>query len=149
MQTKKCMTLSNDDFRPWPHVYKPGLQSKRFYKRIDANLTADLAKLRNYEAREDSERYGTILREVFRLFGEGIIASLEYTMGDYLSQTNGPLCNRNKEEWELDAAKGMLAHNNAAERPFATGPLAARTGNRAVDYGNVMKKCTYTSFSNL
>ena len=113
------MTVFDDNFRPWPHVYKPGLQSKRFYKNIDANLREDLAKLRNYDAREDSERYGTMLREVLRLFGEGIIASLEYTMGDYLHQTNGVLCNRNKEEWELDAAKGMLAHNNAAERPFA------------------------------
>ena len=47
-----------------------------------------------------------MLREVLRLFGEGIIASLEYTMGDYLHQTNGLPCNRNKEEWELDAAKG-------------------------------------------
>jgi hypothetical protein len=113
------MTLFKDEFRPWPHVYKPRLKSKLFYERIDAHLREDLARLRTYEQREDSEQYVKILREVFRLFGEGIIASLEYTMHDYLSQTNGKLSNMNKEQWELEAAKGMLSHNNYAERPFA------------------------------
>jgi hypothetical protein len=117
------MTLFKDEFRPWPHVYKPGLKSKLFYERIDAHLREDSARLRTYEQREDSEQYVKILRVVFRLFGEGIIASLNirlgYTMHDYLSQTNGKLSNMNKEEWELEAAKGMLSHNNYAERPFA------------------------------
>jgi hypothetical protein len=40
-------------------------------------------------------------------------------MGDYLPQTNGKLSNKNKEAWELEAATGMLSHNNHAERPFA------------------------------
>jgi hypothetical protein len=113
------MTLFKDGFRPWPHVYKPGQKSKIFYERVDANLIEDLASLRTYDEREDSERYIDILREVFRLFGEGIVASLEYTMSDYLAQTNGALSNKEKEEWELEAAKGMLCHNNHAERPFA------------------------------
>ena len=121
------MSLFEVGFRPWPHVYKPGLRSKYFYERIDAHLTDDLATLRIYDQRDDSERYVGILREVFRLFGEGIIASLEYTMGDYLTQTNGTLRNSNKEAWELDAAKGMLSHNNHAERPFAVLRAFAKT----------------------
>ena len=48
-------------------------------------IKEDLASLRTYEEREDSERYIDILREVFRIFGEGIITSLEYTMSDYLA----------------------------------------------------------------
>jgi hypothetical protein len=119
LQTDTCMSVFDDGFRPWPHVYKNGLRSKHFYDRVDANLTGDLAKLRTYELREDSERYKAILREVLRLFGEGIIASLQYTMGNYLSQTNGNLSNDKKEAWEMEAAKGMLSHNNNAERPFA------------------------------
>jgi hypothetical protein len=119
LQTTACMTLFEDGFRPWPHVYEPGHKSKFFYEGIDANLMENLTSLRTYTEREDSERYIDILREVFRLFGEGIIASLEYTMHDYLAQTNGALSNKEKDEWELEAVKGMLSHNNHAERPFA------------------------------
>jgi hypothetical protein len=56
---------------------------------------------------------------VLALFGKGIIESLEFTMGDYLKQTNGKLCNDKRETWELEAVKGMVSHNNHAERPFA------------------------------
>ena len=40
-------------------------------------------------------------------------------MTDYLKQTDGKLSNGKREQWELDAVKGMLSHNNHAERPFA------------------------------
>ncbi len=53
------------------------------------------------------------------LFGKGIIASFEFTMGDYLTQTNGKLSNGNREMWKLEATKKMLCHNNHAEQPFA------------------------------
>ena len=94
-------------------------QSAKFYTRVDANLTEDLGRLRTYNARDDSEAYCTILHEVFRLFGEGVIASLEHTMGKYLSQTDGQLSNDKREDWEIEAVKGMMSHNNFAERPFA------------------------------
>jgi hypothetical protein len=61
------MTVFNDGYRPWPHVYKPGLQSKTFYNRMEANLQEDLVRLRTYETRVDSEIYGSILKEVFGL----------------------------------------------------------------------------------
>jgi hypothetical protein len=54
-----------------------------------------------------------MLLVVFKLFGKGIVESLEYTMKAYLKQTNGG------PTWELVAASKMLCHNNAAERPFA------------------------------
>jgi hypothetical protein len=44
---------------------------------------------------------------------------LEFTIKDYLRQTDGVLSNGKRETWELEAVKGMLSHNNHAERPFA------------------------------
>jgi hypothetical protein len=105
LQTTNSMRVFDDEFRPWPHVYKCGLRSKKFYDRIDANLSEDLARLRTYANREDSQDYCTILKEVLTLFGQGIIASLEFTMGDYLKQTNGKLSNEKREAWELEAVK--------------------------------------------
>ena len=40
MQTTDSMKLFDNGFRPWPHVYKAGRRSQRFYSRIDANLGA-------------------------------------------------------------------------------------------------------------
>ncbi len=119
LQEGDCMNVFKDGFRPWPHVYKPSLKSKKFYSRIDADLSQDLARLRPDLLREDFEKYSCILKEVLCLFGQGIIASLQYTMGNYLKQTDGELRNDKMEPWELEATKGMLAHNNHAERPFA------------------------------
>ena len=78
-----------------------------------------MAQLRNFETRDDKQKYVAILQEVLMLFGKGIIASLEFTMGDYLKQTDGKLSNGKRDSWELEATKRMLCHNNHAERPFA------------------------------
>jgi hypothetical protein len=95
-------------------------RSEKCYEGLDAGLLYDdLARLKSYETRVDSTTYRTILLTVFRLFGEGIVASLKYTMGKYLSQTNGALCNANREDWEIEAVQGMMSHNNFAKRPFA------------------------------
>ena len=126
LQTPECMTVFDDGYRPWPRVYKED-KSEKFYAVVDANIAADLARLRTYNQRTDSETYCTILTEVLRLFGEGIIASLEYTMGMYLSQTDGRLSNDKREDWELEAVKGMMSHNNFAERPFAVLKAFAKT----------------------
>ena len=126
LQQPECMSVFDDGFRPWPRIIKEG-QSLQFYSRVDANLDADLGTLRTYNARADSENYCTILRQVFRLFGEGIIASLEHTMGKYLKQTDGPLSNDKREDWEIKAVEGMMSHNNFAERPFAVLKAFAKT----------------------
>ena len=63
--------------------------------------------------------FGRKLPEVGRYLGKGIVESLEYTMKDYLKQTNGTLRTGAREEWELAKCKDMLCHNNGAERPFA------------------------------
>ncbi len=60
-----------------------------------------------------------MLKTVLHLFGEGIIASLEFTMKDYLKQTRGRLRTEVREEWELKMCRAMLCQNNTAERPFA------------------------------
>jgi hypothetical protein len=119
LQTPECMTVFNETFRPWPHIYKPGLRSKDFYEKLDRNLAEDLDRLRTYETRVDCEVYGEILMQVFGIFGKGIIASLEFTMKNYLRQTDGKWSNEKRESWELQTVKGMLSHNNHAERPFA------------------------------
>jgi hypothetical protein len=100
-------------------VYKGGGRSKLFYSRVDDNLVDDLARICNYNTREDKDTYVGILREVLNCFGCGIIDSLEYTMKHYIKQTNGELCNDKREDWEKEAVKQMVSHNNYAERPFA------------------------------
>jgi hypothetical protein len=81
---------------------------------------ADLQKLRDYERRQDVERYKDILKKVLSLFGEGMYESLTRTMGAYLEATAGRLSNANKTDWEKDIASRMIGTNNPAESPFAT-----------------------------
>ena len=119
LQSESCFQVFADEFRPWPHVYKNKGRSKKFYGGVDANLKRDLERLRINQEREDANQYKSILREVFGCFGYGIIDSLEYTMKDYLHQTDGPLRNDLREPWENKAVQQMVSHNNHAERPFA------------------------------
>jgi hypothetical protein len=93
LQTEQRLGVFEDGFRPWPHVYKSGGRSKKFYSRVDADLRDDLLRLRNYALWEDSETYLGILRDVLRCFGEGIIDSLSFTMKHYIKQTDGILSN--------------------------------------------------------
>ncbi len=60
-----------------------------------------------------------MLLVVLGLFGKGIVVSLEFTMKDYLKQTNGKLRTDLRDDWEVKFCKVMLCHNNHAERPFA------------------------------
>ena len=113
-------------FRPWPHVYKDKGRSQAFYKTVDANLESDLQRLRLDQNREDIVKYRGIVQNVLRCFGIGIIDSLEFTMKDYLHQTEGPLRNETREPWEQKAVEKMLSHNNHAERPFAVLKAFAR-----------------------
>jgi hypothetical protein len=76
--------------------------------------------------REDYDKYETIMRAVFKCFGLGIIDSLEFTMKDYLKQTDGDKQNANREDWEIKAVEKMVCHNNFAERPFAVLKAFAR-----------------------
>jgi hypothetical protein len=82
-------------------------------------LDQDLAKLRTFASREDSEKYTTLLRTVLHLFGLGITDSLEHTMKKYLRQTDGENANERRNEADLERCNEMLCHNNNAERPFA------------------------------
>jgi hypothetical protein len=126
LQTEGSLDVFKAGFRPWPHVFKGGGRSKKFYSRVDANLDEDLARIGINSHRADKDSYTAILREVLNCFGIGIIDSLEYTMKNYIKQTGGELCNDNREEWENKAIAHMVSHNNYAERPFAVVKAFAR-----------------------
>jgi hypothetical protein len=119
LQGDTYLRIFEDGFRPWPHVFKDKGRSKNIYAAVDRNLTVDLQALRLDETREDARTYKTIMRAALRCFGMGIIESLEFTMIDYLRQTNGPMRNELREAWEQTAVEKMMCHNNFAERPFA------------------------------
>jgi hypothetical protein len=119
LQTDQALTIIEPMFRPWPHIYQNRERSKKFYTRLERDLEADMTRLRAYKDRVDLEKYEAMLKKVLQLFGEGIIASLEFTMKEYLRQTKGSLRTEVRQEWELKMCRAMLCHNNAAERPFA------------------------------
>lgn len=119
MQTDEALCLFEPHFRPWPHLYQNNKRSRKFYTDLERNLEADMNSLRAFTARMDARKYEEMLRTVIGLFGKGIIASLEYTMKDYLRQTNGLLRTNLRPAAEVTACKAMLCHNNHAERPFA------------------------------
>jgi hypothetical protein len=100
-------------------VYQNKKRSAKFYQDLEHSLEADMATLRAYSGRADVKKYENMLLTVLGLFGKGIIASLEFTMKDYLKQTNGRLRTNVRLEAEVKACKAMLCHNNHAERPFA------------------------------
>jgi hypothetical protein len=58
-----------------------------------------MSRLRAYRQRADLDKYEKMLKAVLKLFGEGIIASLELTMKDYLKQIKGKLRTDAREEW--------------------------------------------------
>ena len=92
--------------------------SVKFYRVLERNREQDLAELRQFETREDLTTYEPVLREILALFGQAIHTSLERTMGMYLQSTGGIYRNEVREEWKLEHVLQLLAHNNAAERPF-------------------------------
>jgi len=127
LQSDKCLSIFDLHFRAWPHIYQNRGRAQKFYKGIDSNLAEDHVALNKFHAREDSVKYTELLRKILAIFGQGIIDSLEFTMGDYLRQTDGVLANDQREDWEAKAAEGLLCHNNHAERPFAVLRLYKRT----------------------
>ena len=126
LQTEACFDILHEGFRPWPHVYKNKGRSRQFYKAVDRNLSDDLQRIGLNKDREDYDKYETIMRAIFKCFGLGIIDSLEFTMKDYLKQTDGDKQNANREDWEIKAVEKMVCHNNFAERPFAVLKAFAR-----------------------
>ena len=119
MQTNACLSLFEPSFRPWPHVYQNKQRSKLFYSKLERTLESDMERLRAYHGRADEVKYESMLVKVLGLFGQGIIASLEFTMKDYLHQTSGHLRSELRESAQVEKCKLMLCHNNYAERPFA------------------------------
>ena len=111
------MSLGSDSYTPNPFRF-----NKLYDKWLERELGAGIREAKGAGAVRlecNGVQYERILKEVFGLFGQGILDSLEYTMHDYLRQTDGKWSNGKRETWELDAVKDMLSHNNHAERPFA------------------------------
>jgi hypothetical protein len=50
-------------------------------------------RLTVFRGRGDVDKYISILQDLPKLFGAGILSSLRYTMGDYLKSTEGTLRN--------------------------------------------------------
>jgi hypothetical protein len=113
------MVVFDPLFRPWPHIYQNKNRIKKFYLHLEVNLERDMNKLRGFKGRADEEKYTGMVKQVLGLFGKGIITSLQYTMKNYLRQTDGNLQTGTREQWEQEKYKNMLSHNNGAERPFA------------------------------
>ena len=84
---------------------------------MDRNLTVDLEVLRLDDTREDAETYETIILAVLRCFGMGIIESLEFTMKNYLRQTDGPMRNELREPWEKKQWKKWCAITTTRRDP--------------------------------
>ena len=113
------MVVFDPKFRPWPHIYQDKTRSKKFYLHLEKHRERDIDKLRAFKGRADEEKYTGMVKRVLGYVGKGIISSLEFTMKDYLRQTDGRLQTGTREPWEWTKCKPMLSHNNAAERPFA------------------------------
>ena len=68
---------------------------------------------------EDWEKYEPLLRKFLTMFGEGIHESLSRTCSDLLTVKDGKYSEGKADEWMKAVAVYCVAHNNAAERPFA------------------------------
>jgi len=119
LQTEDCLSILEPDFRAWPKVRVAEAGSVEFYRILNRSKAIDLEELRGFRRREDICNYEPVLREILCLFGQAINTSLERTMGKYLQSTGGIYRNDVRESWELEKVSHLLAHNNAAERPFA------------------------------
>ena len=119
LQTEDCLSILEPEYRGWPKVRLAEAGSVEFYRILNRTKELDLEELRSFRTREDVCNYEPVLREILCLFGQGIKTSLERTMGKYLQSTGGIYRNDVRESWELEKVAHLLAHNNAAERPFA------------------------------
>jgi hypothetical protein len=119
LQTEETLSILEPEYRAWPKLRVAEAGSVEFYKILNRTKEKDLEELRNFRTREDICNYEPVLREILSLFGQAINTSLERTMGKYLQSTGGIYRNEVRESWELEKVSQLLAHNNAAERPYA------------------------------
>ena len=84
LKTEGCLSILQLEYRPWPKVHEGDTVSAKFYMRLDKNKETNMAELNNFHARSDVLRYTQVLKQQLGLFGDGILVSLERTMGNYL-----------------------------------------------------------------
>jgi hypothetical protein len=84
LKTEGCLSILQLEYRPWPKVHEGDTVSVKFYMRLDKNKETNMAELNNFHGRSDVLRYTQVLKQQLGLFGDGILVSLERTMGNYL-----------------------------------------------------------------
>ena len=84
LKTEGCLSILQLEYRPWPKVHEGDTVSVKFYMRLDKNKETNMAELNNFHGRSDVLRYTQVLKQQLGLFGDGILVSLERTMGKYL-----------------------------------------------------------------
>lgn len=119
LKSDNWMSVLQPNFRPWPKVHEGDAVSNKFYSRLEKNKEHDMKELNDFTTRADVMRYTEELQIQLGLFGDGILTSLQRTMGKYLQNTLGELRNELKEDWMREEVAKLLCTNNPAERPFA------------------------------
>ena len=128
LQGANALDIFKDGYRPWPvHAGSSSWHAKRSSRQLKSEDAAELGNkqdelrklLRSYESREDAAAYTPVLKQVLRMFGEGVHESLNRTMSNYLEKTGGDMAASKLEPWMKELAADLICHNNHAERPFA------------------------------
>jgi hypothetical protein len=145
LQTNACLSVFDPSFRPWPHVYQNKQRSEQFYLKLERNLQPDMERLRDYHGRADKTKYETTLRQVLGLFGQGIIASLEFTMKDYLHQTGGHLRTELRDSAQVAKCKLNDVVSQQCGRAFICSLATIQTSVPCNDYWQSRQACQFPS----
>ena len=119
LQGNECLDVLEDNYEPFGRLRPDDGSVARWRQKHSGRLPARKRVLREFRTKEDCAEYTIILKEVFAEFGASIRVSLERTMGKYLESTGGELASSKLEQWQKDALKKAVCHNNHAERTFA------------------------------
>jgi hypothetical protein len=119
LKSDNWMSVLQPNYRPWPKVHEGDAVSTKFYSRLEKNKEKDMKKLNDFTTRADVLRYTEELQKQLSLFGDGILTSLQRTMGKYLQKTLGESRNELKEDLMREEVAKLLCTTNPAERPYA------------------------------
>ncbi len=100
LQGETPLSFLDVSYRPWPKLKQDNPEVVNQYDRLETNLAATRELLLSHQNSRDNDQYNVVLKEVLRLFGEGIHESLTRTMGDFLEAIGGAKAESKLEEWE-------------------------------------------------
>ena len=93
LQQPQALVILDDGHRPWPKLHPADVTCIGMCAGLSIGLRLRKAQLRKYRLRSDANEYEIMLRDVLRLFGEGIHESLTRTMSKCLNVTSGLIGN--------------------------------------------------------